>query len=161
VSAPFARRWMLERLASQYPARPVDACPQADAIAVLAGTGPPRRRPLRPPESFNRMEAGLALYHAGRAPLLVQAADGVEEEGLPNLPAGSVLVVGPARNTADEARLIVAEARNRGFEASAQRVGAGNTRPARSASCSGRQRSNREPRAANRDGAVQPFGTRH
>jgi len=66
--APFAGRWMLERLASQYPERTVTSCPTADAIAVLAGTGPPRPGALQNGEPLNRMEAGIALYHAGRAP---------------------------------------------------------------------------------------------
>ena len=115
LCAPFAGRWMLGRLASQYPETPVAACPTADAIAVLAGTGPPRPGALKPGEPLNRMEAGIALYNAGRAPVLVSAADGVEAGGLRNLPATSVVVVRVAANTADEARLIVAEARTRGW----------------------------------------------
>src|SRR5216683_225128 len=115
LSAPFAGRWMLRRLANQYPDRTVDACSTADAIVVLAGTGPPRSGPLKPGEPLNRMEAGIALYHAQRAPLLVLAADGVEAGALQVLPIGSALLVRPAMNTADEARLIVREAKTRAW----------------------------------------------
>jgi uncharacterized SAM-binding protein YcdF (DUF218 family) len=111
LCAPLAGRWMLERLASQYPEHTVAACPMADAIAVLAGTGPPRPGPPQPGEKLNRMEAGIALYHAGRAPLLVLAGDGVEVAGIQDLPAKSIVLLRPAKDPADESSLIVAEAK--------------------------------------------------
>ena len=120
LSAPFGGRLLLKWLASEYPPIPVASCPTADAIAVLAGAGPPRHRPLNPGESPNRIEAGLALYHAGRAPLLLLTADAEngegwrEEVGL-DTPARDVLIVGPVRNTADEARWIAAAARQRNW----------------------------------------------
>ncbi len=115
LSVPFTGRWTLERLARQYPESTVAACPAADAIAVLAGTGPPRPVPLKAGEPLNRMEAGIALYRAGRAPLLVLAADGVEVGGLRNFPDVRVLLLSPAKDTADEARLVVAEAKGRAW----------------------------------------------
>src|SRR6266542_294814 len=100
LSTPFAGRWMLERVAGQYPEVSVDGCPNADAIVVLSGTGPPRVGPLPPGETLNRIEAGVALYHSGRAPYLAMAASGEEQQGLRDLPEKSVVIVSPARDTA-------------------------------------------------------------
>uniref|UniRef100_Q01XI4 DUF218 domain-containing protein n=1 Tax=Solibacter usitatus (strain Ellin6076) TaxID=234267 RepID=Q01XI4_SOLUE len=115
LSAPLAGRWMLERLANQYPEMPVSSCPTADAIAVLAGTGPPRAGEMRRGEPLNRMEAGITLLRAGRAPRLVMATDGEEAKGLREIPDDRVLQLRPARDTADEARRIVGEARQQSW----------------------------------------------
>jgi len=117
---PFSGCLLLEWLASVYPPISVASCPPADAIAVLSGGGPPRHRPLKPWESPNRIEAGLALYRAGRAPLLLLTAKGENGEGWRkevglDTPADDVLVAGPARNTADEASWIAAAARQRNW----------------------------------------------
>ncbi len=115
LSAPFAGRWMLERLANQYPEIGVQDCPTADAIAVLSGAGPPRAGGLRRGEPLNRMEAGISLLQAGKAPRLVMAADGEEARGLRGIPGDSVLRLRPAGDTAEEAKRIVGEARQQSW----------------------------------------------
>jgi uncharacterized SAM-binding protein YcdF (DUF218 family) len=115
LSAPFAGRWMLERLAGQFPEVAVESCATADAIAVLSGTGPPRAGGVRAGEPLNRMEAGIRLFQAGKAPRLVMAADDEEAGGLRGIPAESVLLLTPAKDTAEEARRIVSEARSRAW----------------------------------------------
>ena len=102
---------MLERLASQYPEIRVADCAEADAIVVLSGTGPPRVGNERPWDSPNRMEAGIGLYRAGKAPRLIMVPNREEAAGLRASGVASVVLAGPARNTSGEARLIVAEAR--------------------------------------------------
>ena len=104
----------------QFPVIAVADAPNADAIVVLTGTGPPRRRPLRRNESPNRIEVGLALYRAGKAPVIVRpyvsAAQGREQKAEvvgAGVPEDHVLNLGPGVNTADEARLVVGEARRR------------------------------------------------
>jgi uncharacterized SAM-binding protein YcdF (DUF218 family) len=91
----------------------VDQCPVSDAIAVLSGDGAPRFRRLGPQETSNRSEAGIALWHAGRGTTLIFTSGGLEG-GLnrtgaitDGVPPDRILVVGPARNTAEEADLMV------------------------------------------------------
>jgi uncharacterized SAM-binding protein YcdF (DUF218 family) len=115
LSAPFAGRWMLERLADQFPEGAMENCPTADAIAVLSGTGPPRAGGVRTGEPLNRMEAGIRLLQAGKAPRLVMAADDEEAAGLRGIPAESVSLLMPAKDTAEEAHRIVSEARGRAW----------------------------------------------
>ena len=98
---------LLER---PYPPIAPETCPEADAIAVLAGTGLPRNRPLMYFETPNRMDGALALYQAKRAPALILTT----EEGELNrmaamergVPPERILLAGEATNTASEARII-------------------------------------------------------
>ena len=111
---------MLESLANDYPPGPVASCPHGDAIAVLAGTGPPRRRPLRPGEWPNRMESGLALYHAGKAPMLVFTVEGEHGEmfgldAVSDAPPKNLYILSPVKNTAAEAHAIAAAAKQRNW----------------------------------------------
>lgn len=93
-----------------YPPIAPETCPEADAIAVLAGTGLPRNRPLMYFETPNRMDGAMALYQAKRAPALILTT----EEGELNriaaiergVPPERILLAGAARNTAAEARII-------------------------------------------------------
>ncbi len=93
-----------------YPPIAPEKCPEADAIAVLAGTGLPRNRPLFYFETPNRMDGALALYQAKRAPALILTT----EEGELNrvaaiergVPPERILLAGEATDTASEARII-------------------------------------------------------
>ena len=97
-----------------YPPIAPEACPKGDAIVVFAGTGPPRNQPLRSFETPNRMDGALALYKAGRAPSIVLTTVEGEMNRLiairRGVQADHIFLAGPARNTAAEARAIVAVA---------------------------------------------------
>ncbi len=119
LATPYAGRLLLHLVALPYPSIAVGDAPAADAIAVLSGTGPPHHRPLGPGELPNRLDAGLALFRARKAPLLVltaQASDWDERrsEVASELPPADVLIVGPAKNTREEAECLAqaAEARH-------------------------------------------------
>ena len=71
VTMPIGGRFLLERVESPFPSMEVEHCPTADAIAVLGGSGPLRRRVLLPGESPFRIESALELYLARRANTLV------------------------------------------------------------------------------------------
>jgi uncharacterized SAM-binding protein YcdF (DUF218 family) len=120
-TAPVSSRALLKALDNSFPRIPIDRCPPADAIAVLSGDGPPRPRPLLPTESPSRSEAGLALYHAGRAHFLIFTDGGREARESraaalrAGVPAARILIVAKALDTADEARLIVQAAQETGW----------------------------------------------
>jgi uncharacterized SAM-binding protein YcdF (DUF218 family) len=73
-SSPLGGEALLGALEDDYPVLDVAACPQSDAIVILAGmTDPPLppRKEIDVGSAFDRLLHGLRLLRAGRAPLLV------------------------------------------------------------------------------------------
>ncbi|HVT73583.1 MAG TPA: YdcF family protein [Lacunisphaera sp.] len=129
-STPFVGQRLIGWLESFYPAMPVAAVPVADAIVVLGGIfGPPVEPGYVPnfSESAERLEAGIRLVQADKAPWLVFTGGRIPWRGRTRLEGEDARVAALARgvaperilltpevgNTADEARAVVAMARER------------------------------------------------
>lgn len=114
------------------PSRPVHRVERADAIVVLGGMfGPPSAagHVVNLNDASERLEAGIALQRAERAPLLVfTGAVGPSRVGLysegavcrdvalrAGVPAGAVIVTRAVSNTADEAAAIAGLMREKGW----------------------------------------------
>ena len=133
ASLPCVSEFLLKSLEDEIPERSVAETPAADAILVLSGILGDDRGPDRKTnwgEGYDRFEAGIQLWKAGKAPHLVltdpspSRPDGRETEGnrlrreaiLTGVPAEAVVLLGPIGNTADEAGLLARTARARGWQ---------------------------------------------
>lgn len=122
-SIPFVGNRLIGWLESQYPAVPVAQVEPADAVVVLGGIfGPPVAPGMLPnlSEPVERLEAGIVLTQAGKAPWLVFTGGRIPWEGRDRVegedsraqaiqrgvPAGKIIVTREVGNTADEARAI-------------------------------------------------------
>lgn len=129
-STPFVGQRLIGWLESYYPVKPVAGAEEADAIVVLGGIfGPPVEPGYVPnfSESGERLEAGIRLMQAGKAPWLVFTGGRipwkgrVRVEGEDSRDAALVRGIAPERilvtpevgNTADEARVVAALVRER------------------------------------------------
>lgn len=129
-SIPVVGDWMIGGLESHYPALPIANVEPADAIVVLGGIfGPPVAEGMLPnlTETVERLEAGIVLKQAGKAPCLVftgarlpwKGRDRFEGEDSKvqairrGVPAAQILVTSEVGNTADEARVVAAMMRVR------------------------------------------------
>lgn len=123
ASIPFVGNRLIGWLESSYPAMPVAQAGPADAVVVLGGIfGPPVAAGMLPnlAETVERLEAGIVLTQAGRAPLLVFTGGRIPWEGrvkvegddskaqaiARGVPAEKILVTREVANTADEAQAI-------------------------------------------------------
>ncbi len=123
ASIPLVGNRLIGWLESCYPAVPVALVEPADAVVVLGGIfGPPAAAGLLPnlSDSVDRLEAGIVLQQAGRAPLLVFTGGRIPWEGRVRVegedaraqaigrgvPAEKILVTREVVNTADEARAV-------------------------------------------------------
>ncbi|MBI2497802.1 MAG: YdcF family protein, partial [Opitutae bacterium] len=131
-SIPFTGDRLIGWLESGYPAVPVAEAGPADAIVVLGGIfGPPVAPGFLPnlAESAERLEAGIVLMQAGKAPWLVftggripwEGRDRVEGEDskaqamLRGVPAEKIIITREVGNTADEARAVAGLMKERGW----------------------------------------------
>lgn len=122
-SIPFVGDRLIGWLESRYPAIAVTQVEPADAIVVLGGIfGPPTADGMLPnfSESVERLEAGIILTQAGKAPWLIFTGGRLPWEGrtklegedsktqavLRGVPAGQILITHEVGNTADEAQAV-------------------------------------------------------
>lgn len=116
----------------QYPSRPIQDYPEADAIVVLGGSVKPARPPRLEPEELGeaRLTQAIRLYQAGKADTIVASAgmryaggDGstrAESEDIRDLlvlsgvPASAILLETESRNTHENAALTAALLRKEG-----------------------------------------------
>src|SRR5258708_1614687 len=122
-SIPFVGSRLIGWLESDYPAVAVAQVEPADAIVVLGGIfGPQAGDGLLPNylETIERLEAGIVLTQAGKAPRLVftggripwEGREKVEGEDLRaqaivrGVPAEKILITREVQNTSDEARAV-------------------------------------------------------
>ena len=123
ASTPFVGHRLIGWLESRYPAVPVAQVETADAVVVLGGIfGPQVAKGMLPnlTETVERLEAGIVLTQAGKAPWLVftggripwEGRDRVEGEDsraqaiLRGVPADRIIITREVGNTADEARAV-------------------------------------------------------
>lgn len=133
ASLPCVSEYLLKSLEDEIPELSIRETPTADAILVLSGIlGDDRGtgRKTNWGEGFDRFEAGVLLWKAGKAPRLVftdpapSRADGrgtegqrlVREARAAGVPSEATVLVGPIGNTDDEARLVARIARERGWK---------------------------------------------
>jgi uncharacterized SAM-binding protein YcdF (DUF218 family) len=122
-STPFVGNRLIGWLESQYPAVPITQVEPADAIVVLGGIFGPQVAPGMLPnisESGERLEAGIVLAQAGKAPWLVFTGGRIPWEGrekvegedsraqaiVRGVPAAKIIITGEVGNTADEAHAV-------------------------------------------------------
>ena len=136
ASNPVVSSFLLSRLENQFPKVEIVDCPNADAIVVLSGIlGDKRSSPesleLNWGEAFDRFDAGVRLFQAGKArwliltdPRLPWDNSGNSPEGRElsraaterGVPAARILLLGPIGNTAEETTLVAREAKTRGWQ---------------------------------------------
>ena len=131
-SIPFTGDRLIGWLESGYPAVPVAGAGPADAIVVLGGIfGPPVSAGLVPnlAESGERLDAGIMLAQAGKAPWLVFTGGRIPWEGRQRtegedsraqairhgVPAEKIVITREVGNTADEARAVADLMKERGW----------------------------------------------
>jgi len=125
ASNPLVSSCLLSSLENRYPKIEIADCPNADAIVVLSGILGGKRSQresleLNWGEAYDRFDAAIRLYQAGKAPCLVltdprmpwetpnewsegqQLVAATVERGVPR---NKIILLGPVGNTADEARL--------------------------------------------------------
>jgi len=124
-STPFAGHRLIGWLESHYPAIPVAQVEPGDAVVVLGGIFGPQVAPGLLPnlsESVERLEAGIVLVQAGKAPWLVFTGGRIPWEGREKVEgedsraqavqrgvaAEKILITPEVGNTFDEARAIAA-----------------------------------------------------
>ncbi|HVZ64645.1 MAG TPA: YdcF family protein [Lacunisphaera sp.] len=129
-STPFVGQRLIGWLESFYPVMPVAAAERADAIVVLGGIfGPPVEPGYVPnfSESAERLEAGIRLVQADKAPWLVFTGGRIPWKGrrrvegedsraaalARGVPSERILLTPEVGNTADEARAVAAMMRER------------------------------------------------
>jgi uncharacterized SAM-binding protein YcdF (DUF218 family) len=132
-SMPLVGSTLFRRLESAYPPTGLDVVEKADALVVLGGIFGPSAQPGVLPnisESGERLEAGIQLWEKKRAPWLVFTGGrvpwdkGHEVEGergaqvakSRGIPAAHIVVTAEVGNTADEARVVEALMRERGWK---------------------------------------------
>lgn len=123
ASVPFVGDRMIGGLESRYPAVAIARVEPADAIVVLGGIfGPPVAEGMLPnlTETVERLEAGIVLTQAGKAPWLVFTGARIPWKGRERfegedsklqavrrgIPAAQILITGEVGNTADEAHAV-------------------------------------------------------
>ena len=131
-STPFVGDRLIGWLESHYPAVPVAQVEPADAVVVLGGIfGPPVATGMLPnlSESVERLEAGIVLVQAGKAPWLVFTGGRIPWEGRDKVegddsraqaiqrgvPAEKILITREVGNTADEAHAVAALMKEHGW----------------------------------------------
>lgn len=80
-STPVVSAWLMYNLESRFPPTPVEGLAQADAIVVLGGAIADMGRQgdtLDMDAAYDRLYHALALYRAGRAPLIVVSGGAAE-----------------------------------------------------------------------------------
>jgi len=132
ASLPWVSKSLLRSLEVENPELSVKEVPVTDAILVLSGMlGPDRQDSFRLNwgEAYDRFEAGVRLWQAGKAPFLVLTDPALvqtgehETEGKQlqkeawklGLPENRVVLIGPIGNTAQEAELFSQIAREKGW----------------------------------------------
>lgn len=132
-SIPFTGQRLIGWLESGYPAMPLAEVRPADAVVVLGGIfGPPVAPGLLPnvAESGERLEAGIELALAGKAPTLVFTGGRIPWEGRVKVegedsrdaairrgvPVERITLTREVGNTADEARAVAGLMRERHWE---------------------------------------------
>jgi len=127
-SIPFVGDRLVGWLESRFPAIPLAQVESADAVVVLGGIfGPPVAEGMLPNvgETGERLEAGILLTQAGKAPWLVFTGGRLPWEGREKVegedsraaairrgvPAAQILVSREVANTDDEARAVAEMAR--------------------------------------------------
>jgi len=136
ASNPLVSSFLLSRLENRFPKIEILDCPKADAVVVLSGILGGKRSArgsleLNWGEAYDRFDAGVRLFQAGKAPCLVltdprmpweqttelsegkQLVEAAVERGIPS---EKIILLGPVGNTADEARLVLEEASARGWQ---------------------------------------------
>lgn len=133
ASLPLVSEFLLHGLEAEVPELLLSEVAPADVVLVLSGMlGPSRREgyPLNWGEGFDRFEGGIRLWKAGKASFLVlmdpafaplgaQTSEGKQlqkEAWAAGIPRKNVLLLGPVGNTAQEAVLFGAVARQRGWQ---------------------------------------------
>jgi len=132
ASLPCVSGFLLSELEGETREMSIREAPSADAILVLSGMlGPDRGSGKKNNwgEGYDRFDAGIQLWQAGKAPLLVLTDPALSQSGQHEtegkrlqreawklgLPEDCVLLLGPVGNTADEATLFSRLARKRGW----------------------------------------------
>jgi len=136
ASNPLVSSFLLSRLENRFPKIEIPDCPGADAVVVLSGILGGKRSAQGIPElnwgeAYDRFDAGIRLFQAGKAPYLVltnprvpweeandfsegrQLVEAAVERGIPKK---RIILLGPVGNTADEAHLVLEEASARGWQ---------------------------------------------
>lgn len=136
ASNPLVSSFLLSRLENRFLKIEILDCPKADAVVVLSGILGGKRSgrgslELNWGEAYDRFDAGIRLFQAGKAPSLVltdprvpweEANDFSEGRQLVaaaverGIPRERITLLGPVGNTADEARLVRQEASTRGWQ---------------------------------------------
>lgn len=129
-SIPLVGDRLIGGLESRYPALAIAQVEPSDAIVVLGGIfGPPVGEGMLPnlTETVERLEAGIVLKQAGKAPWLIftgarlpwkgkrrsEGEDSKMQAVRRGIPAAEILVTTEVGNTADEARVVAAMMRGR------------------------------------------------
>lgn len=132
ASLPCVSGFLLSELEGETREMSIREAPSADAILVLSGMlGPDRGSGKKNNwgEGYDRFDAGIQLWQAGKAPLLVLTDPALFQSGQHEtegkrlqreawklgLPEDCVLLLGPVGNTAQEAELFGKVARERGW----------------------------------------------
>jgi uncharacterized SAM-binding protein YcdF (DUF218 family) len=132
ASTPVIADRLVDLLEGQHPRIPLAACPAADGIVVLGGIVShwlPGGR-LEWSDAVDRFEAGIGLWHAGKAPLLYLGGGVLESDGSNRteaqamrgaavgrgVPPGSIRLLPDVEVTADEAQAVSVLAQEEGVE---------------------------------------------
>lgn len=132
-SLPLVARTLIRALEGNVERGPADAASTAEAIVVLSGGRPvaPGQAAISEWGDGDRFWAGIELFHAGRAPLLIftggwspgQRSPALEGEVLAryaamlSVPPEQIAVTGKVLNTAEEAQAVAAILKSRGSQA--------------------------------------------
>jgi uncharacterized SAM-binding protein YcdF (DUF218 family) len=134
LSTPWIATLLAATLERRCPAIAPEQAPASDAIVVLAGGEGAYMRPDGSIDMFmqragDRFETGLRAFRTGKAPIIAFGGGGAPIPGGPSIsdtvrhraiergiPAGAILVGGPALYTDDESAGIAAQLRERGVQ---------------------------------------------
>ncbi len=131
-SIPFVGQRLIGWLESRYPAVTPTQVEPADAVVVLGGIFGPQAAPGLLPnfaDSGERLEAGIVLLQAGKAPWLVFTGGRIPWEGrikvegedsraqaiVRGVPAERIIITREVGNTSDEARAVADLMKERGW----------------------------------------------
>jgi uncharacterized SAM-binding protein YcdF (DUF218 family) len=131
-STPVASNWLIGETEARYPAVPVQALPQAQALVVLGGgmRAATWAQPLPGMSAAaDRVWHAARLYHAGKAPLLVLSGGNNPRANLTSeavamrvllhdlgVPDGAMLLEHKSRTTQENARFTAALLKQRGID---------------------------------------------